>query len=451
MHRCLITVIVLLGLAGRASGSVDWTPVTDPIGDYVDGRPEVEGAGLLLADFDGNVLHEQYWGGYDRRTSIPIASATKWWSAAATMTAVDAGWLSLDTRVADVLPVFAGADDGRGEATLAQLFSHTSGMKSSSSLLGRGDISLATAVALLGMDPTLMESEPGEAFAYGGVSMHVAGRMVESAAGQAWVDWFEATLVTPLNVADTDFNGLGGGELNPRIAGGMRTSVDAYASFLDMLVNRGRSGGEQVLSEASVEAMFVDRTFRGSPDAVRVDFTPPSLPEFLGHGLGSWVMRRTAAGEAVEFASPGAFGTYPWIDFENEYVGIFLIDSQNAQTIGLVDAVRAFAAERIDPPLPGDANRDGRVDLSDFLVLRSNFGRQGDVRFGDGDFDRSGTIDLSDFLILRRNFGNRDGPSHAPLSRLMIPEPAATGTLVLAAATLARRRRSGSHWMRGEP
>jgi hypothetical protein len=54
--------------------------------------------------------------------------------------------------------------------------------------------------------------------------------------------------------------------------------------------------------------------------------------------------------------------------------------------------------------LAGDANRDRTVNLSDFLVLRRNFGSTG-VGFSQGDFNYDDTVNLSDFLVLRRNFG----------------------------------------------
>jgi hypothetical protein len=54
--------------------------------------------------------------------------------------------------------------------------------------------------------------------------------------------------------------------------------------------------------------------------------------------------------------------------------------------------------------LAGDANRDRVVNLSDFLVLRRNFGQTGGT-FSTADFNYDGTVNLSDFLILRRNFG----------------------------------------------
>jgi hypothetical protein len=58
------------------------------------------------------------------------------------------------------------------------------------------------------------------------------------------------------------------------------------------------------------------------------------------------------------------------------------------------------------PTLPGDANRDGRVDLNDFAALKASFGRANAGRRS-GDLDRNGTVDLADFGLLKANFGRQ--------------------------------------------
>jgi hypothetical protein len=66
------------------------------------------------------------------------------------------------------------------------------------------------------------------------------------------------------------------------------------------------------------------------------------------------------------------------------------------------NASAAFAAG--DFFLRGDANRDATVNLSDFLILRRNFGSS-EAIFSEADFNNDGQVNLSDFLALRRNFG----------------------------------------------
>jgi len=73
---------------------------------------------------------------------------------------------------------------------------------------------------------------------------------------------------------------------------------------------------------------------------------------------------------------------------------------------------------------PGDANRDQSVDLSDFGLLKANFGSAGG--WSGGDFDGNGAVDLSDFGLLKANFGAAPGTA--------VPEPA--GWLLAALALL---------------
>lgn len=57
--------------------------------------------------------------------------------------------------------------------------------------------------------------------------------------------------------------------------------------------------------------------------------------------------------------------------------------------------------------LPGDADRSGTVDFSDFLIVSHNFGRDMEAAFADGDFNADQRVDFADFLILSQNFGAR--------------------------------------------
>ncbi len=81
--------------------------------------------------------------------------------------------------------------------------------------------------------------------------------------------------------------------------------------------------------------------------------------------------------------------------------------------------------------LDGDANDDGAVDLSDFGLIKTNFGLP--ATWATGDFDGNGAVDLSDFGVLKSSFGQQGAAS--------VPEPRAWVLLGLGVVFLAARER----------
>lgn len=346
-----LLLALICGAAWRVEG-IDFSSVTDPIGEVLAARPQVPGAALLIVDFDGNVLTEQYWGDFDRTTRIPIGSATKWLSAGVIMSLVDDGLLDLDRPVGETLPAFAGQPNGKSEMTVRQMFSHTAGLPGQSQYINGTGLTFEQAVDQIGQ-LTPMLSAPGAEFRYGGVSMHVAGRVAEVVGGADWLTLFNERVESPLGVDDVSFDGVGD-EINSRIAGGAQTSLETYARYMTMLAGGGVYNGQRVLSAESVAQMLSDQTGFGQPGGAVLDSKPGSIGEYLGYGIGSWVERRDAAGLAVEFTSPGAFGATPWIDLENRYWGVFLVDDQLARFDPLIDDIREFAAAQVAAvPEPG--------------------------------------------------------------------------------------------------
>jgi hypothetical protein len=62
--------------------------------------------------------------------------------------------------------------------------------------------------------------------------------------------------------------------------------------------------------------------------------------------------------------------------------------------------------------LPGDANYDRHVDLTDFTVLAANFNKTGrDFTQGNFNYDAAGKVDLTDFTILAANFNRSLAPA----------------------------------------
>jgi hypothetical protein len=113
------------------------------------------------------------------------------------------------------------------------------------------------------------------------------------------------------------------------------------------------------------------------------------------------------------------------------------------------DAVRSPDTAGTPGLVPGDANRDGKVDLSDFAILSGNYRKgPGETRGWDqGDFNGStgglNEVDLSDFAILSGHYNQTATGLASVPAVAAVPEPSSmivglVGALGMAA--LGRRK-----------
>ncbi|MGN6371010.1 MAG: beta strand repeat-containing protein [Phycisphaerae bacterium] len=102
----------------------------------------------------------------------------------------------------------------------------------------------------------------------------------------------------------------------------------------------------------------------------------------------------------------------------------------------------------ITPALLGDANFDGRVDLSDLSTLLNHFG-QSTPQWTSGNFDNAPTINLTDLSYVLNNFGlTFTNASQLPVTNYQLPattapapEPASLALFLPLALFIHRRRR----------
>jgi probable HAF family extracellular repeat protein len=91
----------------------------------------------------------------------------------------------------------------------------------------------------------------------------------------------------------------------------------------------------------------------------------------------------------------------------------------------------------LTPVLPGDANADGKVDISDLSKVLTNYDKNG-LTWTSGDFTGDGIVDISDLSILLANYDKSIGAGAAPGVRA-VPEPGMLTLLVVALAGLSTR------------
>jgi CubicO group peptidase (beta-lactamase class C family) len=365
----LIAALFALAAPGPACAqSCDFSAITQLVNQLLATTPQVTGASVRLATTE-QVLYEHYFGNFTAQTVVPVASASKLVSAATIMTLVEDGLLDLDAPVSQTLPAFSGDKAGM---TLRQMFSHTSGLPGGTEhpVLSDRTITLAQAADQIACCIP-MAAPPGTQFAYGGLSMHVGGRMAEVAAGVPWDTLFAQRIGGPLGLAHTDYEAFGATD-NPRIAGGVRASLDDYGRVLEMLLGRGWFRGARILGPAAVAEMWKDQTF-----GVPIVMTP--VPG-VRYGLGAWRDLVGELGQPIRVSSPGAFGFTPWLELDLGYYGIFMVAWLYPPLVDEVTQIQALARTEIAsclPPPVAAGSPASRLALALLLLVAAIFSAQG--------------------------------------------------------------------------
>lgn len=293
---------------------------------------------------DDKVIYHKSLGNLDTTVKIGIASASKWITGAVILRLAEQNLLKLDDTLGARLPAFTA--NGKGHITIRQCFAMTSGLYGGRNFDINPLFTLQRSVDSIAAGTPLVFA-PGTQFAYSGSGMQSVARIAELATGKPWSQVAREAILDPCGMTNTTYDDFG--PLNPAVAGGIRTSAGEYMRFLDMVMDGGRSGGVQVLSQASLAEMFVDQTggapihsspWPGSP-ATYVDGKPP------GYGVGNWAMATNpVTGKEDEIASPGAYGSFPWADRCRNLNGMVLVHNlaeakrSHAVTFQLIALVR---------------------------------------------------------------------------------------------------------------
>lgn len=290
--------------------------------DLVQQNQKLLGDNVVAMVWTDTLVYKRQLGAFDSKTVAPIASASKWLTAAMVLILVDEGKISLDDKVSKYIPDFELY--GKNYITIRHCLSHFTGVKVETGLKGLfarkkfktlQDEAESYAKAEI-------QSNAGEEFRYSNVGLNIAARILEIVSKKKFDMLIKQKLFNRLGMRKTSFSTLDGSPPNP--SGGAVSTADDYLHFLQMLLNNGKYRGVQILSEASVKEM---RRLQTAPEQIK--YTPPA-GEGFGYALGSWVIDLTTTlskGEGIAnvLASPGLFGTWPMVDWCRGYACIFFV------------------------------------------------------------------------------------------------------------------------------
>ncbi len=282
--------------------------------------------GAVLIVHDRTILHRRLFQGLRGTTRLPIASASKWLTAATVMTLVDQGRVSLDDPVARYLPAFGG---GHSTITVRSLLSHRSGLPD---LDCEGDPSTTLAACAEQAAPLPSVATPGRVFRYSGVGYEIVGRLIEVVTGESFERAFQDRIARPVGMSRTRFDKIDGDSTaNPNPAASAVSTVDDYARFLDMIEHLGVAGSQRVLSPDAVLEIERDQVqgldIRSDP-AVQITRIP-------SYGLGVWRDVVGPMDASVVVSGNGAYGFYPWIDRTHGTYGIVAVDDERGSDVAV--------------------------------------------------------------------------------------------------------------------
>ena len=270
----------------------------------------------------------------------PVATATS------IMLLVERGQLTLDTKVASILPEFAA--EGKGDITIRDLLIHQSGLLPDNALSDYDD---GPEAALRRICELKLQAPTGTKFIYSDVNYILLGEIIRRTSGQSVHEFSQANIFQPLGMKETgylpnealraraapteerDGHWMQGEVHDPRafkldgVAGhaGLFSTAEDLAIYAQMMLGRGEYQGVRVLAPKTVAQMIhgeqVSSGIRGLGWDKKTGYS-------INRGEGF---------SAAAFGHGGFTGTVLWIDPELELFVIFLGNRLHPDGKGLIN------------------------------------------------------------------------------------------------------------------
>jgi len=270
---------------------------------------------IAMAYKNGKLVYkkevEKEIGDFNIRSEMPAGYASQWLVAAAVMSYVDEGKISLDDKVSKYIPIFAKYM--KTYITIRNCLSFTTGIQGDPpgplKLLPKSKYpDLETEVEAFASKREI-ESNPGTEVFFSQIGPDIAARVLEVITKKTFDRIVQDKILRPCKMRSTSFTNESGVCTNA--SDGATTTANDFINFLGMLLNNGVFEGKTVLSEKSINEM---ETIQFSKLPVKY---LPKEAAGLKIGLGCWI---GIGGK--EISALNTTGFWPYIDREKHYAAL---------------------------------------------------------------------------------------------------------------------------------
>jgi Cu-Zn family superoxide dismutase len=272
--RLLLVLLVLLTGSSVLPAAAQIAPADRaswPTAEWRTAAPESQGMDLSLLDAadariraeqpyitsllvvrGGDLVFEQYYGGFAATETTQLWSATKSVTSTIVGIAIDEGLLTLDQTVGELLPdrIPAEADPRAATVTVRQLLTMTSGFAWTSNTDYQFAYDAVDQTArTLGLP---FACDPGTCYEYNSGNVQVLSSIIQALTGQTLAAYAQSRLFDPLGIAPPVWDVSVTGETLGAV--GLHLTSRDVAKLGFLLLNGGVWDGQQVISGAWVTA-----------------------------------------------------------------------------------------------------------------------------------------------------------------------------------------------------
>lgn len=299
----------------------------------------------------GEVLAEGWWGPHSSEDRHAMYSVSKSFTSTAIGMAVDEGLLTVEDKVADLLPQLMPADPHPNllKMTVHDLLVMGTGHKQDPLEKARPNPESDWARIFLAAE---VENVPGSTFSYSSGATYMLSVILQTLTGEKVVDYLESRLFAPLGIKHKTWQESPQGYTTG--GWGLKLSSEDLAKFGQFYLQKGMWDGQRLVSEKWVDLSSSKRIDNGDD---------PHGDWGQGYGYQFWVCRHNA------YRADGAYGQFCLVLPDQE--AVVVLTSAISRTKELLDEVwnHLLPAMQDHPLTVGEAGDEAAKRLSELQNL----------------------------------------------------------------------------------